>query len=104
AGRRGASVQSRDLKGAAAKACPLGLPRAAFFVIRQSEKGKKSSDSPGQPEPLEPALSDRSEAVAKRRARVPPIIVEGTAPPHVRPAAFGPLGRRPLPHIPDHVA
>src|ERR1039458_1044922 len=90
-------------KNSSEGACPLGLPRAALSAVRQSKKGKASSDSPGQPEPQVKVLSDRLEE-AKRRTRAPTTIAEGTAPPHVCPTTLGPLRRRPLKHVPDHVA
>src|ERR1039458_4884892 len=89
--------------GVPPRAPPLHPPRAALSAVRQSKKGKASSDSPGQPEPQVKVLSDRLEE-AKRRTRAPTTIAEGTAPPHVCPTTLGPLRRRPLKHVPDHVA
>jgi len=77
---------------------PPRAPPRRFLPASPKQKGKNSSDSPGQPEPQVMAQYDRKVG-AKRRTREPTIIVEGTAPPHVSPAALGPLRRRPLKYI-----
>ncbi len=70
---------------------PASGPRPGSGIARSRRSldgtlapgGSAWSTSPGQPEPQVIVLFVRLVVVAARRTRVPSIVVEGTAPPHV---------------------